>query len=457
MLIGLVLTFSGFSRRLFSLFHWFKPWHSQIRTASENEQLIVITRFLHSDTVETRDIAEELKKGMNQAIHDLQLKHIRIEIEDTRLLSDDIANARKIGNRHKASIILWGTDTGRLTTFNVLSLKLPDSSEDKLLSTLADFNADDSTFIIPPSTNNQFTTLHFSENLEFISYLALGHLYDIESNYQEAIQVLAKAIASIDITSPPINGLASTCLRLGWIYHVPLNNTTISMRYYNQALEIDPSFVEGYNNRGVLRLFSNDPTGALADFDQALKLNPKLVGALMSRGTLYNQLGQLHRAVSDYTAFLNIAGDSVFNIAAYFGRGSAKAKLEQFDEAITDFCEALAQEPDDNIKAAIIYSIANTLKKKALKNQHNDTETFVRDLKQALNDYKAAIRLFSSNEDKANAHFEIGSIYYTLNQFKKSIQSLDSAIKLFDDAKQINEVTHFRHQVTERMEQVQRS
>ncbi len=433
------------------------PLKPHIHLASEQEQLIIIAQFLHSDTVRDRDIAEELKSGMVKAIEELSLENIRIETVYTRLLSNDVDNARKIGNQYKAHATIWGTDTGQRVTFNVLNLRQLSSDETKLLSTLADFDVNDSTFIIPPSGHNRFSSVNFFENRAFISSLMLGQLYDIEKNYQDAILVLAKTMASVNMAFPPVDGLATTYFRLGWIYHVPMDNPTLSMRYYSQALELDPSFVNAYNNRGVLRLFSNDPTGALADFDQALRLNPKLVGALMSRGTLYTQLGQLERAVDDYTSFLNIAGESVFNIAAYFGRGSAKAKLGLFDEAIVDFSSALAQEPDDNIKAAIIYSIANTLKQKALRNQQENPDLWVLLLEQASKDYKTAIGLFSANNDKASAYFELGFIHDQLKQFKLAVEALNSAILLSEDTKQNLEASIFRSQVVARLEQVQRS
>ncbi len=431
-----------------------------IRLAKPTEQLVVIATFLSSDHVRNRNIAQELRHGLEKAIRDLDLKNVRVEVEHTRLLSDDVENARRIGRKYNATVIVWGTDTGERLTLNMLNpLTTTDEQEnDPLLKNLAKYRVDDNTFIIVPPSHNRFSTRHFQENLEFISYLTLGHIYDVENHYPEAIQVLAKAVASINPAVPPLEGLAQTYHRLGWIYHVPLDNAPISLRYYNKAIEQDPTFVDAYNNRGVLRLFSNDPVGALADFDQALKLNPRLIGALMSRGTLYNQLGKLELAVADYDRFLELAGDSVFNIAAYFGRGSARAKLAEFDAAIDDFCRALAMEPDDNIKAAILYSIANTLKNKAMQaDEKGDVHAAREDYEKAVKDYTDAIPLFASDEDKANAWLEIGVIQGTLDNYHDAIKALDKAIKLFQDPKKKSEAENYRMGVTQRLDRVKNS
>lgn len=431
----------------------------RIAPAKNAEQLVLIATFLSSDNVYDRNIAQELRQGIEKAIIDLDLKNIRVEVEPTRLLSDDIENARKIGRNYNATVIIWGTDTGERLTLNMLNpMNTTDEEEnDPIFQDLAKYRVDDNTFITLPPSHNRFSTRHLHENLEFISFLVLGHLYDVENDYPEAIQVLAKAVASINPAVPPLEGLAQTYHRLGWIYHVPLDNAPISLRYYNKAIEQDPTFVDAYNNRGVLRLFSNDPVGALADFDQALRLNPRLIGALMSRGTLYNQLGKLELAVEDYNRFLELAGDSVFNIAAYFGRGSARAKLAEFDDAIDDFCRALSMEPDDNIKAAILYSVANTLKNKAIQaSERGDKEMARQDYERAIKDYSEALPLFNNDEDRANTWLEIGIIQNALGNDPDALAALDKACRLFQDPKKRGEAENYRMRVAQRVEGVKR-
>ena len=63
--------------------------------------------------------------------------------------------------------------------------------------------------------------------------------------------------------------------------------------------------------------------------------------ALNNRGNAYLALGQIDRAISDYTNAINILPSAV----AYFNRGNAYLKKEQYDKAEKDYDEALKLDP----------------------------------------------------------------------------------------------------------------
>ncbi len=71
------------------------------------------------------------------------------------------------------------------------------------------------------------------------------------------------------------------------------------MADYNQAIELNPSFVQAYLNRGILYDDQGKGDLALADYNQAIALNPNDALAYANRGILYADLKQTEKAVTD--------------------------------------------------------------------------------------------------------------------------------------------------------------
>ena len=53
---------------------------------------------------------------------------------------------------------------------------------------------------------------------------------------------------------------------------------------YDQAIRLNPAYVDAYNNRGVVRSDRGDADGAIADYDQAIRLNPEYVLGVQQPG-----------------------------------------------------------------------------------------------------------------------------------------------------------------------------
>lgn len=413
---------------------------------------IAIAQFLASDSVRDRHLAAALKTGIEHAAAVLGLPEIDVKLISTRLLANDHANAERLGRQAQASLMVWGSDTGDYASFSVLNLQ---EKREPAHACLSMTGQESGTVLIAPECKNTFGTAYFLENLEFIAALTLGHLYDGQGERPHCIQALAKAMAMIPPDLPPVDGLAQTYFRLGWIYQSRFENEPIALRYYNRALDLDPAMATAYNNRGVLRLTCNDPVGALTDLDQALKLNPRLMGALMGRGALYNQLQKLELAIADYDAFLEHSPHSIFNIAAYFGRGSAYARLGQYEEAIVDFEKALSLDPDDAIKAALLYSLANCLKNKALQSRMGDPpreeESALSDedsLSQAIRHFQSSMALFQDEDDRANTLVEIASIYGEQGDALRAVELIDLALLRLQSFPNRQRAHHLRRQIT---------
>lgn len=73
-----------------------------------------------------------------------------------------------------------------------------------------------------------------------------------------------------------------------------------SLKYYNKALEVHPTFVSGYMNRGVAYLKLNMPDSAKANYDMAGRLYPnypKLYEVYYNLGVCYYLQGRVQEAI----------------------------------------------------------------------------------------------------------------------------------------------------------------
>ncbi|WP_414577668.1 tetratricopeptide repeat-containing serine protease family protein [Anabaena sp. CCY 9402-a] len=112
---------------------------------------------------------------------------------------------------------------------------------------------------------------------------------------------------------------------------------------YNQAIRLNPKYLDAYNNRGLARYNVGDFPGAIDDFEQALKINSQDADAYNNRGLARSALGDKKSAIADYDRALKINPNYVI---AYNNRGIAHNSLDDSRKAIADFNQALKINPN---------------------------------------------------------------------------------------------------------------
>ena len=127
----------------------------------------------------------------------------------------------------------------------------------------------------------------------------------------------------------------------------------------NHILETNSSYAAAYNLRAIIRFDDMDAVGALEDFDRSLALDAAQPSVYCNRGFLRSEQGDQYRAIADFS--LAIQAEAHSNYAesqaqpkpklgiAYFYRGLACQRLEDFAGAIADYTEALAQIHDSPV------------------------------------------------------------------------------------------------------------
>ena len=81
---------------------------------------------------------------------------------------------------------------------------------------------------------------------------------------------------------------------------------------FNRAIPLKPKWIQmAYGNRGNAYYAKGEDDKAIDSYDKAIELDRKYTSALTARGLLYEKMGAIERAKSDFEAAL--AADSIFN------------------------------------------------------------------------------------------------------------------------------------------------
>lgn len=121
-----------------------------------------------------------------------------------------------------------------------------------------------------------------------------------------------------------------------------------ALKAFGDAIKLDASFVESYNNRGVCLMSMNKSEEAEVDFQKVLDSPPSLekANAHFNLGTIYQKREKWADAEREFSLVLST--DARYR-NAYRERGLVRVKRENFREALEDFLWVLKDEPNDPI------------------------------------------------------------------------------------------------------------
>ena len=151
----------------------------------------------------------------------------------------------------------------------------------------------------------------------------------------------------------------------GFYYQYTSKDLAKAFSDYSKAIEINPNYVDAYNNRGELLMNEKKYDLALSDIDKSIQLNPNYAKAFTpsiekakvyyNRGLLYEYgFKQYDLALADYNTALKL---NPKNSGLYNYRGILSVKMGRNDLAIVDFSKAIeldASMPDYWINRSVI-------------------------------------------------------------------------------------------------------
>jgi tetratricopeptide (TPR) repeat protein len=111
---------------------------------------------------------------------------------------------------------------------------------------------------------------------------------------------------------------------------------------FTQAVGIWPRHAQAYLQRGNAHQILNQPDDALADFEMALKIDPNLAPAYTARGLIFVKRGDLAKAALEFDQSIRVHP----TMDGYYQRGQIRYGLGQLQQAIDDYDQAIAIDPD---------------------------------------------------------------------------------------------------------------
>lgn len=115
-----------------------------------------------------------------------------------------------------------------------------------------------------------------------------------------------------------------------------------AIRAYEKVIELDPNYVEAYNNLGIIYQEMGDLESALKSYRRAIEINPKYEKALNNIGILLHLKGEDEKATEAFNRILAINPN---HIESYINLGTLYKKKGLSEKAAHSYQKALAINP----------------------------------------------------------------------------------------------------------------
>ena len=140
-----------------------------------------------------------------------------------------------------------------------------------------------------PRLNNLFKKLNETENQDEIRDL-ISDIWNIwyEVDDPKVIEYFEKGIQAMN-----------------------LRNYPLAIRFFNNLIEEDPNFAEGWNKRATVHFMMGNFDQSMQDIIKTLELEPRHFGALDGMGLIFIHQGQFQQAIDVYEKMLEIFPFSV--------------------------------------------------------------------------------------------------------------------------------------------------
>ena len=143
-----------------------------------------------------------------------------------------------------------------------------------------------------PRLNNLFKKLYETENQEEIRDL-ISDIWNIwyEVEDPKVIEYFKKGIQAMNVRNYPL-----------------------AIRSFDNLIEEDPNFAEGWNKRATVHFMMGNFDESMKDIIKTLELEPRHFGALDGMGLIFIHKGQFQQAIDVYDKMLEIFPFSIKTI-----------------------------------------------------------------------------------------------------------------------------------------------
>jgi tetratricopeptide (TPR) repeat protein len=179
-----------------------------------------------------------------------------------------------------------------------------------------------------------------------------GVVYRTIGRHDLAVKDLMQAVTLSGGNKLQVKQLVITYNELG-VELYEAKNYSKALVFFTLAIENFPDMPCLYVNRGDVHRDLRDLPSALADYTQAYELNPRDKDVCIRLGLLHDARGLTYFDNKDYfeaVAAFSLAIKFLPHVAAYWNhRGLARIEIRSFQDAASDFAQALKLDPSSDI------------------------------------------------------------------------------------------------------------
>ncbi len=183
-----------------------------------------------------------------------------------------------------------------------------------------------------------------------------------------------------------------------------------AIEYYQKAININPKYVEAYNNMGIIYSKQGNDNKALEMYEKAISINPEHASTYANMGAAYNNKGDFDKAIKLYGKAINI---NPSDAESYYNMGLAYDHKGNYDKAIGLYEKAISFNPKDDTaynNMGVIYGEQVNYDK-------------------AIEMFKKAINI---NPEDADTYNNMGKTYGQKGDYEMSISCHKKAARLGD-------------------------
>jgi tetratricopeptide (TPR) repeat protein len=171
----------------------------------------------------------------------------------------------------------------------------------------------------------------YDQSLEHLPNLAL--VYWERALVHQEIGNIPAALADLNrfLTYNPYHGEAY--LRRGTLRELQ-GDLALAVADYDQAIAYHPAVAAAYFQRGNLRASQQEYTLAIADYSQSLALDAQFAPAYQRRGAIYYQQGEVEKARYDYLQAIGLAPSAALYYQYGLMATDRRIALDSFDHAL---------------------------------------------------------------------------------------------------------------------------
>jgi tetratricopeptide (TPR) repeat protein len=399
--------------------------------------VVLVTHFdgPDEDKYRTTDILVERLREATEKYPEVEIR----ALSRTVTVQQGSAEARKIGEENKASIVLWGwyglTNLEALTKVHFEILASPKELE---------LGSKDQTIKVPLAEMERFEMqINLSNEVSYLTLLVIGlSRYEIK-DYAGAVERLTDALNLP--TNPTVINPAVIYSYRGIAFSIQ-DELDKAIADYSQSLALRADDARVHHNRGIAYGMKGDYDSAIADFTKVVELYPDYVIDYYNRGYAYDLKGDKKSAIADYSKAIELKPDDA---DAYNNRGTAYEEIGEYDLAIADLSKYISLRPDDAdayFNRALPYgrkgeyelAIADLNQAIILKPDHAEAfyergfeHSSRKKYDLAVADYSKAISL---KPDFTEAYYNRGEAYVSRGEYELAIVDFSKVISIEPDA-----------------------